>query len=44
MRVVYDEVIIDLVQPATGVAPGQTAVVYQGDRVLVAGTISSTVV
>lgn len=31
-----------LTQPASGVAPGQTAVVYDGDRVIVAGTIQST--
>jgi tRNA-uridine 2-sulfurtransferase len=28
--------------PATGVAPGQTAVVYDEDRVVVAGTIAET--
>jgi tRNA-specific 2-thiouridylase len=44
MSLAGDEVIIDLTQPAVGVAPGQTAVVYEGDRVVVAGTISSTVV
>jgi tRNA-uridine 2-sulfurtransferase len=35
-RVVFDE-------PAMGVAPGQTAVVYEGDTVVAAGTIVETV-
>jgi tRNA-uridine 2-sulfurtransferase len=33
---------VTLGEPASGVAPGQTAVVYEADEVLVAGTIVST--
>lgn len=33
--------VISLGQPATGVGPGQTAVVYEGEAVVLAGTISS---
>ncbi len=33
---------IVLEEPATGVSPGQTAVVYDGDAVVMAGTICST--
>ena len=37
-----EELSISLAKPATGVAPGQTAVVYEVDEVIVAGTIAST--
>ena len=37
-----DELDIFLAVPAVGVAPGQTAVVYEGDEVITAGTIAST--
>ncbi|OFW57192.1 MAG: tRNA 2-thiouridine(34) synthase MnmA [Actinobacteria bacterium RBG_16_64_13] len=40
-RMVGGETIV-LEEPATGVAPGQTAVVYEGDSVIAAGTIVST--
>ncbi len=33
---------VSLAVPAVGVAPGQTAVVYEADEVIVAGTITST--
>ena len=33
---------VSLAGPASGVAPGQTAVLYYGDRVVVAGTITGT--
>ena len=36
------ETTIVLHEPATGVAPGQTAVVYEEDNVVIAGTIEST--
>jgi tRNA-specific 2-thiouridylase len=38
-----DEVVIDLIDPAQGIAPGQAAVVYDGDRVLGGGWIEETV-
>jgi tRNA-specific 2-thiouridylase len=34
------EILLDT--PATGIAPGQAAVLYQGDRVLGSATISAT--
>ncbi len=37
-----DEVAIDLLEPAEGIAPGQAAVVYDGSRVVGSCTISST--
>jgi tRNA-specific 2-thiouridylase len=33
---------LDLHRPANGVAPGQTAVLYDGDRVLGSGTVATT--
>jgi len=36
------EVVVELDEPAYGVAPGQAAVVYDGDRVLGSATIEST--
>jgi tRNA-specific 2-thiouridylase len=33
---------ITLEQPATGIAPGQAAVLYEGDRVVGSATISAT--
>ncbi len=42
MRIVGDEMTIVLEESAAGVAPGQTAVVYEADEVLVAGAITST--
>ena len=37
-----DDMTLFLREPATGVAPGQTAVVYEAGEVVVAGTITST--
>jgi tRNA-specific 2-thiouridylase len=37
-----DLIAIELAQPAHGVAPGQTAVIYDGDRVLGSATIDRT--
>ncbi len=37
-----DNLQIDLVEPLTGVAPGQAAVVYDGDRVVGSATIATT--
>jgi tRNA-specific 2-thiouridylase len=37
-----DGLAVSLERPAVGVAPGQTAVVYEADEVIVAGTIAST--
>ena len=37
-----DEMTVSMERPAGGVAPGQTAVVYEADEVVVAGTITST--
>jgi tRNA-uridine 2-sulfurtransferase len=37
-----DESTVVLEEPATGVSPGQTAVVYEGEAVVLAGTIRST--
>ena len=38
-----DELVVTLVEPLTGVAPGQTAVIYVGTRVLGQCTIARTV-
>ena len=35
-------IVIDLAEPAPGVAPGQTATVYQSGRLVLAGTIATT--
>ncbi len=37
-----DRVVVDLVQPLRGVAPGQAVVLYDGDEVLGSATIAST--
>lgn len=37
-----DEVVIDLIDPASGIAPGQSAVVYDGTRVVGSCTIAAT--
>ncbi|HET8960694.1 aminomethyltransferase beta-barrel domain-containing protein, partial [Nocardioides sp.] len=37
-----DEVDIELLEPAEGIAPGQAAVVYDGTRVVGSATISAT--
>jgi tRNA-specific 2-thiouridylase len=37
-----DEVAIDLLDPAEGIAPGQAAVIYDGTRVVGAATIRAT--
>jgi tRNA-uridine 2-sulfurtransferase len=42
MTVAGDHMTLFLGEPASGVAPGQTAVVYEADEVIVAGTITST--
>ena len=42
-RVIDDELVIELREPLTGVAPGQTAVFYLGTRVLGQCTIDRTV-
>src|SRR4051794_2357716 len=42
VRVDGDEVTIELVDPAQGIAPGQSAVLYDGTRVVGSCTISST--
>ena len=41
-RVVGDEVEIELADPASGIAPGQAAVMYSGSRVIGSATIAST--
>ncbi|MBA2560826.1 MAG: tRNA 2-thiouridine(34) synthase MnmA [Propionibacteriales bacterium] len=41
-RFVGDQVEIDLVEPATGIAPGQAAVMYAGTRVVGSATIAQT--
>jgi tRNA-specific 2-thiouridylase len=41
-RVVGDEVEIELLDPARGIAPGQTAVLYDGTRVVGSSTIAAT--
>ncbi|WP_107771550.1 tRNA 2-thiouridine(34) synthase MnmA [Nocardioides sediminis] len=42
VRVAGDEVHIELLDPAEGIAPGQAAVVYDGSRVVGSATISAT--
>jgi tRNA-specific 2-thiouridylase len=42
VRVEGDEVTIELLDPAQGIAPGQSAVVYDGSRVVGSCTITST--
>ncbi len=42
VTVLGDEVGIDLLDPAQGIAPGQAAVVYDGTRVVGSATISAT--
>ncbi len=42
VRVEADGLGIDLIEPARGVAPGQTAVIYQGSRVVGSATIDAT--
>ena len=42
VRVLGDEVGIELLDPARGIAPGQTAVVYDGTRVVGSATIAAT--
>ncbi len=42
MIVAGDQMTVSLREPAAGVAPGQTAVVYEAGNVVVAGTITST--
>ncbi|GAB2881552.1 tRNA 2-thiouridine(34) synthase MnmA [Nocardioides pacificus] len=42
VRVDGDDVHIELLDPATGIAPGQAAVVYDGTRVVGSATISAT--
>jgi tRNA-specific 2-thiouridylase len=37
-----DEVSIELLEPAYGIAPGQAAVIYDGTRVVGSATISAT--
>ena len=42
VTVADDRVVVDLLDPAQGIAPGQAAVVYDGTRVVGSCTISST--
>ncbi len=42
VHVTGDDVVIELLQPAEGIAPGQAAVVYDGPRVLGSCTIAAT--
>jgi tRNA-uridine 2-sulfurtransferase len=42
VEVADDTLFATLARPVSGVAPGQTAVLYQDDQVVVAGTISQT--
>jgi tRNA-specific 2-thiouridylase len=42
VRTIDDGVEIDLLDPATGIAPGQAAVIYDGTRVVGSATIAST--
>jgi tRNA-specific 2-thiouridylase len=37
-----DDVSVDLLDPASGIAPGQAVVVYEGSRVVGSATISAT--
>ncbi len=41
VRAIDDEMTVLLAEPASGVSPGQTAVVYEDDEVIVAGTIAA---
>jgi tRNA-specific 2-thiouridylase len=43
VRVIDDEVVIELLDPAQGIAPGQAAVVYDGTRVVGSATITRAV-
>ena len=40
--VLGERILIDLHDPASGIAPGQAAVLYDGTRVVGSGTIAST--
>jgi tRNA-uridine 2-sulfurtransferase len=40
--VIGDRLVVDLHEPATGVAPGQSVVVYDGTRVVGSATIASS--
>ena len=42
VRVIEDRVSVDLLDPASGIAPGQAAVFYDGTRVVGSATISAT--
>ena len=42
VEVVGDRVVIDLLEPAEGIAPGQAAVIYDGTRVVGSATIDAT--
>jgi tRNA-specific 2-thiouridylase len=42
VRVEGDQVTVELLDPASGIAPGQAAVVYDGSRVVGSATIAST--
>jgi tRNA-specific 2-thiouridylase len=42
VTVVGAELLVDLHEPAVGIAPGQAVVVYDGTRVLGSATIAST--
>ena len=43
VTVADDDVDVELLEPAYGIAPGQAAVVYDGTRVVGSATIASTV-
>ena len=42
VRVEDDEVHVDLLDPADGIAPGQAVVIYEGSRVVGSATIAAT--
>jgi tRNA-specific 2-thiouridylase len=42
VEVVGERVVIDLLDPAEGIAPGQAAVIYDGTRVVGSATIDAT--
>ncbi|GAA4119853.1 tRNA 2-thiouridine(34) synthase MnmA [Nocardioides fonticola] len=42
VRVEGEEVLVDLLDPADGIAPGQAVVVYEGSRVVGSATIAAT--
>lgn len=42
VRVADSQVYVDLLQPASGIAPGQACVIYDGSRVVGSATIAST--